>query len=573
MELTRREAVVAAGGVAAAAALAPYLRAIPAPAQSAGFTLPLRQPPILRKANITLPIVQADVPLTRGERTLMWTFGGTFPGPTIRRAAGRTTRVTFEHRIPEAGSLTIHNHGHHNAAIHDGQPMSELLEPGGRREYVYEHMEDGEPVRGGMRWYHDHSHGRTNQNLWMGLMGLFVVVDPLEKQLALPQGTRELVLVLTTRTLDDSNQLVNPFIGNSDPGADAVGTGSLLLVNGTTRPYQVVEPTTYRLRILNAASFSPYNVGFDDGPDIHQIGNESGLFPEPAKRLRVLMGPAERCDLFVDFSAHAGTRLVLTSEPQKASAPLASLLAPALAPATELIEFRVRKRKKKKTPGPRPVPKKLRALPAWTRSLPRNPTRTFVFGQAINPLGGQTTWTINGMPYDPARVVARPEIGTTETWLLVNLSTQSHYIHLHAADWWVMSRNGGKPAADEAVLKETFRLDPGETLAVGTKFTDHLGRFLIHCHMLSHEDHAMMTTFEIVGRGAGDRVARSAATTDAVVAGERVRVPLDALTFAESRRTARMLGGQTAGRPGTPPLTPLRLDPSAKLLCELEARA
>ena len=58
------------------------------------------------------------------------------------------------------------------------------------------------------------------------------------------------------------------------------------------------------------------------------------------------------------------------------------------------------------------------------------------------------------------------------------------------------------------MLKETFRLDPGETLAVGAKFTDHLGRFLIHCHMLSHEDHAMMTTFEIVGPGSGDRTAR-----------------------------------------------------------------
>jgi spore coat protein A len=574
--ITRREAIAAAGTVAAGAALVPYLRAVPAPAQSAAFTLPLRHPPILRKADIVLPIVQADVPLTRGERTLMWTFGGTFPGPTIRRAAGRTTRVTFEHRIPEAGTLTIHNHGHHNAAIHDGQPMSQLIEPGGRRQYVYEHVEDGAPLRGGMRWYHDHTHGQTNRNLWMGLMGLFIVVDPLEKELGLPQGDRELVLVLSTRTLDENNQLVNPFIGNNDPGADAVGSGSLLLVNGTARPYQVVEPTTYRLRILNAASFNPYNVGFETekAPQLLQIGNESGLFPEPAKRSRVLMGPAERCDLFVDFSEHAGKRLVLGSAPQKATAPLASLLAPAVAPATEIVEFRVRRRKKKKTPGPRPAPKKLRALPSWTRGLSRTPDRLFVFGQAINPLGGQTTWTINGTPYDPARVIARPELGSTESWLLANVSTQSHYIHLHAVDWWVISRNGGTPAADEAVLKETFRLDPGETLAVGTKFTDHLGRFLIHCHMLSHEDHAMMTTFEIVGRGAGDRTARrSAAAAEALVRDERVLVPLGALTAEEGRRATRMLAGQQAGRAGTPPTAPLLLDPGAKLLCELEARA
>ncbi len=467
--LTRREALAAAGTAAAGVALAPYLRVAAAPAQAKTFAYPLRRMPIIRRADIKIPIVQADVPLVRGERTLMWTFDGTFPGPTIRRAAGRTTRVTFDHRIPEAGSLTIHNHGHHSAAKHDGQPMSELIEPGGSREYVYEHVENGEPLRGAMRWYHDHSHGRTNRNSWMGLLGLFIVVDPLEKQLKLPGGDQELLLVLTTRTLDANNQLVDPFTGNTNPGADIVGSGTLMLVNGVSRPYAVVEPTTYRLRILNAASFNPYNIGFEKGPEILQIGNESGLFPAPAKRERVLMGPAERCDLFVDFSRHAGKEVVLSSAPQEATAPLASLFPPAVAPEEELMQFRVRKRKRKKTPAARPAPKKLVALPKWTQSLVNSPDRVFVLGQAIDPAGGATVWTINGAPYDPAQVVARPELGSTETWLLVNATQQSHYMHLHAVDWKVVSRNGGTPAADEDVLKETFRLDPGETLAVGAQ--------------------------------------------------------------------------------------------------------
>ncbi len=571
--LTRREALVAGGTVAAGVALAPYVRVPSAPAQTAGFTLPLRQPPIIRKATIDMPIIQSDVPLVKGERTLMWTFGGTFPGPTIRRAAGSTTRMTFRHGIPEAGSLTIHNHGHHSAAIHDGQPMSELIEPGASREYVYRHVEEGEPLRGGMRWYHDHSHGRTNRNSWMGLLGLFIVVDPREKQLGLPQGDRELVLVITSRTLDDNNQLVDPFTGNTDPGADAVGSGTLLLVNGVSRPYQVVEPTTYRLRILNASSFNPYNVGFAaGGPEILQLGNESGLFPAPAKRSRVLMGPAERCDLFVDFSAFAGRTFNLSSAPQEASAPLASLLAPALAPAADIMQFRVRRRRRKKTPAARPAPKRLRELPKWTSSLSSTPDRFFVFGSGVG--SGATTWTINGAPYDPARVAARPAIGTTETWLLANVSQQSHYIHLHAQDWWVVSRNGGSPADDEAVMKETFRLDPGETLAVGTRFTDHTGRFLIHCHMLSHEDHAMMTTFEIVGPGAGDRtLRRSGATAPALVRNELVQVPLDTLTPDEARRATALLArqAQAPGRAAMVPAAPLQLpdDADYSSLCRL----
>jgi FtsP/CotA-like multicopper oxidase with cupredoxin domain len=503
----------------------------------------------------------------------MWTFGGSFPGPTIRRPAGSTTRVTFDHRIPEADTLTIHNHGHHTAAIHDGQPMSELIAPGAKRTYVYEHVEEGRPLRAGMRWYHDHSHGRTNRNSWMGLVGLFIVDDPAEKKLRLPSGRRELLLVLTTRTLDDDNQLVDPFSAASDPGADAVGTGSLMLVNGVARPYTWVEPTTYRIRILNAASFSPYNLGFgDDGPKLRQVGNESGLWPAPAERDRVLMGPAERCDLVVDFSGFAGKGVVLGSAPQKSTAPLAGIAAPASAPEEAIMEFRVKPRLKRFKP-PRALPKQLRELPEWAATLPSQPDRTFVFGQGLSPSGG-TLWTINGVPYDHTSVVARPELGSTETWLLVNSSQQSHYIHLHAVDWKVVSRNGGVPAADEGVLKETFRLDPGETIAVGAKFTDHLGRFLLHCHMLSHEDHAMMTTFEIVAPGSGDRaVRRNRSSARATVAGEQVAVPLDTLTPDEARRTRALLAAQAA-RPGQPapvPSAPLPIadDVAAGYLCRL----
>jgi FtsP/CotA-like multicopper oxidase with cupredoxin domain len=571
--ISRRKLLAGAGAVAAGATLSPLaklpLSAVAAEAPK--FSNRLRIMPVLEKRRLTVPIMQTDVPVVRGERTLMWTFGGTFPGPTIRRPAGSTTRVTFHHQISQAGTLTIHNHGHHSAAVHDGQPMSELIEPGASRTYVYTHVEEGAPLRGAMRWYHDHSHGRTNRNTWMGLVGLFIIEDPRERKLRLPRDDRELLLVVTSCTLDDNNQLVDPFTAAPDPGADAVGSGELLLVNGLVRPYHRVEPTTYRLRILNAASFNPYNIGFAEGPPMVQVGNESGLFPAPARRERVLMGPAERCDLVVDFSAFAGQRVLLGSAPQTPTSPVASVLPPAAAPEETLMEFRVRA-KRKRFKAPRPLPRNLLELPEWVATLPTQPDRTFTFGQATGA-GGGTVWTINGEPYDHERIVARPELGSTETWMLVNSSQQSHYIHLHAVDWKVVSRNGGVPAADEDVLKETFRLDPGESIAVGTKFTDHLGRFLIHCHMLSHEDHAMMTTFEIVAPGQGDgALRRSSVAAPAIVRGEPVTVPLDTLTPEEAQRTRAMLAAQ-GKRPGVAapaPTEPLRLEPAAaSYLCRL----
>ncbi len=112
----------------------------------------------------------------------MWTYGGSFPGPTIRRPAGQRTRVTFHHELPaRAGELSVHLHGGHNRSQFDGQPggltksqpasfycdipqgLSRrqsgndlLMRPGERMTYVYDLIEDGRPERAAFHWYHDH---------------------------------------------------------------------------------------------------------------------------------------------------------------------------------------------------------------------------------------------------------------------------------------------------------------------------------------------------------------------------------------------------------------------------------
>jgi FtsP/CotA-like multicopper oxidase with cupredoxin domain len=87
------------------------------------FAARLPIPRVLSGAHLRIPIREAEVQILPGERTRMWTFGGTFPGPTIRRHAGRRTKVTFHHELPRtAGELSIHLHGGHNRTQFDGQP-------------------------------------------------------------------------------------------------------------------------------------------------------------------------------------------------------------------------------------------------------------------------------------------------------------------------------------------------------------------------------------------------------------------------------------------------------------------
>lgn len=538
MSLSRRDllrySVYGAFGLTVAGSLTPAQMLISF-ASEEQFAVPLPIPPVLKGNDITLRAAETEVPILPGAPTRMWTFNGTFPGPTIRRRSGRPTRVTIVHDLPvETGSLTIHHHGSHSASEHDGLPGRKVIKPGTSRTYVYEHTEDGRPERAAMQWYHDHSHGRTSFNAWMGLGGLFILDDDVETALPLPRGRYEIPLFLTDRTFDEHNQLDTAVFAL--PPADREVSGSTYLVNGAPKPYLDVEPRPYRLRIHNGSGFRLYNlvlVSRDGIKPVTQIGTESGLLPATVDRETVLLGPAERADVVVDFSGFEGRRLVLDSM----SRPVGTVGDPAALPPGGLLEFRVRKT----ASGPQheAIPARLRDLPEWAGEASRTPDRVFSFGTGIDAATGRRAHTVNGMPFNHDRVDARVELGSVETWLLLNATTQSHYIHIHDVDWLVLERNAQPPAPYESGLKETFRLDPGEYILVAAKFSDHIGPYMIHCHMLDHEDGGMMTTWEVVEPGAGTP------TT---------------LTEAEQRRVDEILAAAQAA-PGSPAPLSLLGDP------------
>jgi hypothetical protein len=155
------------------------------------------------------------------------------------------------------------------------------------------------------------------------------------------------------------------------------------------------------------------------------------------------------------------------------------------------MQFRVGRRKPDRTR----LPRRLRPLPAWTRDATRAPDRTWVIA-----VGGlfQPIWTINGKNFNPARSDAFPILDTTETWQITNRSAVSHVMHMHHTDWYMLARNGRPPKPWEDGLKDTFFVDPGETILVAGHFSDFTGKYVIHCHMLDHEDHGLMTQFEVV---------------------------------------------------------------------------
>jgi spore coat protein A len=495
--------------------LLPFEAATPQAFAAVPFQARLPIPRELSDSYIRIPIREAEAQILPGRKTKLWTYGGTFPGPTIRRPAGQRTRVTFQHELPAAaGELSVHLHGGHNRSRFDGQPggltkaqpfsyfcripqglsaresgNDLLISPGGRKTYVYDLTEDGRAERAAFQWYHDHRLDRTAPHSWRGLVGMWIVDDEFEAALPLPKGDRDIPLMIADRDFDRHNQLTDPFT-DLRPPADGI-SGRAVLVNGAYMPHHEVCPCRHRLRILNVSQFRSYNLQLSNGAPMVQIGSDSGLMPKPVRRGQILIGPGERVEVVVDLAGAGGESVELRSGPRGGRNPDG-----ARAYAGALMQFRVsRGRVVDRTR----VPRRLRPLPKWAEQVRKRSDRSPDHSWEVS-VGGlfKTTWRINGKTFNPARADAFPVIGTTEIWELVNRTAVAHVMHLHHNDWYLLARDGRPPPPWEDCLKETFFVYPGERILVAGHFSDHTGKFVIHCHMFDHEDHGLMSQFEVV---------------------------------------------------------------------------
>jgi FtsP/CotA-like multicopper oxidase with cupredoxin domain len=354
----------------------------------------------------------------------------------------------------------VHNHGNHSSPENDGQPDDLLIATGGSQTYTYDGLEDGLNERGTMHFYHDHRMDVNGRNVWMGLAGVYIVDDPADPG-TLPSGAFDLPLAIADRQFDANNQI--PYVFNPD-GV----TGDKILINGVYQPYLDVGDRKYRLRILNASNARTYNLVLSTGDSFIQIGTESGLLPAPVGRTEMRMGPAERLDVVVDFVGRLGQDVYLTDT----------------LTGMPLLQFRVTQHLIDDS-----------TIPPTLRTLPEIGEPTVTRNWSFDRTAGH--WTINGLRFDPNRVDAQPVLGTTEKWIFTNATGMPHTVHSHDVYQQCLSRNGG-PCYPYETMKETWYLDPGETVEVKLKFTDHTGKYMLHCHMIEHADDGMMTQFEVV---------------------------------------------------------------------------
>jgi spore coat protein A len=303
--------------------------------------------------------------------TTVWTYEGSFPGPTIQVRRGQNLTVTWRNAIggtypvtavelpiatatagpgraggtprPEVAALppwtVVHLHGAHTDAGNDGWTENGVL-PGGVQLSEYPNDQ-----RATTLWYHDHAMAVTALNVMAGLVGMYLIRDDEEDALDLPGGKREVPLILADRNLDtddDGNLTGAPLYKTkvTPNGIKLPFTGPFNIVNGTIWPYLKVDAAWYRFRVVNSSSLRPYGLVLRDEQGaiikgaLHQIGTDGGLLGAPVSRDEVIVAPGERADVLVDFSAFRGKKLTLGNT-------LTPGVPGAVSPNPDVMQFRV----------------------------------------------------------------------------------------------------------------------------------------------------------------------------------------------------------------------------------------
>jgi spore coat protein A, manganese oxidase len=431
---------------------------------------------------------------------------------------------------------------------------------------VFEYDND---QRAATMWYHDHTLGMTRSNVYAGPAGFYLLrggpSDAVGGRLPGPApalgdrpGTRyyEIPIAIQDRSFNADGSLFYPdnraFFEGLDPAQlqipfipeDACGGpsdispifnpeffGNTMVVNGKTWPFLEVEQRRYRFRFLNGCNSRFLLLELSNELPFWQIGTEGGFLPAPLEVERLLLGPAERADVIVDFTnVGVGTEILLKNlgpdEPFGGGEPPGDFDQADPETTGQVMQFRVvpATGPDTSTPPDRLVLPRIGPLPVatTTRQVSLNEVDSETVLVSTDADGNVVLDCENGEPFGPKEallgtlaggagvplgwddpITENPAVGATEVWEMHNFTEDAHPIHIHEILFEVVNREEiatgavRDPEAWEAgARKDTVIAYPGEITRVKATY-DRGGLFVWHCHIVEHEDHEMMRPYRI----------------------------------------------------------------------------
>jgi FtsP/CotA-like multicopper oxidase with cupredoxin domain len=492
--------------------------------------------------------------------TYIWGFNGVYPGPTVLNRYGKPTIVRFRNSTPPSGDntfghpeITIHLHNGHHGSESDG--FAGDFFPSGRwKDHLYPNCYAGLDTFGGNGdprekmgtfWYHDHRAEKTLNNNVLGLNGMFIVYDdtdpghehPSAGSLRLPgyYGVTDFPLILTEKRFCATS-------GGRTEMVNAAG-GDKWIVNGAIQPRLTVRRRKYRFRILSTgpttaqwdlrlfgptgtidtmtvvatdANFLEHPVPVDAGANAGNSNSIVGTTIQVAGAVRVNV--AERYDVIIDFSKYNdGDKVYLTD------ARIMSVNNVGTGPNTPppdftltnidignvILRFDVKTRETWFPADTPDIPETLCTFPPICE-----PDTTFTWNFTRDPAGSNPRFfRINNRVFDanvPQHCILK---GTCEEWFINNNTPNAdgptnwaHPVHIHFEEFRILKRFAIIGGVFQEVpvtplsrgRKDVTKVEPGEAALIRMNFRDYVGRYLIHCHNMGHEDAFMMVQWTIV---------------------------------------------------------------------------
>lgn len=422
-------------------------------------------------------------------------YNGIFPGPTIRAKRGVRAQLRVRNAFPAGGlvypqpiELSTHLHGSPSKPQYDGY-AEDITVPGNVKNYHYPNDESARTL-----WYHDHRHVVTTENVYSGLAGLYPMEDQFEKA-QLPQGEFDVPFIVSDALFHADGSLA--FNDNGHLGM----WGDIVLVNGVAWPTMRVKPRIYRFRWLTATVARSFRPTLSNGEPLHIVGTDGGMTPVVQAVPSFRTGSAERYEFLIDFRGFkTGQSVDLLNLSPKNNIDFVN--------TDKIMRFEV-----VDDSGPAStftsIPTRLDRGTPVKRGLdpmdlqPQMATvkRELVFERK----GGK--WVINGVNWDEIAasgltlLEANPAPFAVEQWTFTNKGGGwFHPVHVHLVDGKIIARktNAGRPFAYEGGPKDVFYVGENESVTALMQFDTQPGgegKYMIHCHNTSHEDHAMMVQY------------------------------------------------------------------------------
>lgn len=417
--------------------------------------------------------------------TDVWSYNGIVPGPEIRVRQGSRLRVAVRNDLLE--DTTVHWHGVRLPNAMDGVPhvTQPPIRPGDTFLYEFDCIDAG------TFWYHPHLRG--DAQVGRGLAGALIVE---EKEP--PSVDRDVTWVLSDWRLGKDASITNDF-GQMHDVAHAGRMGNTVTINGQVRESFVARAgERIRLRLINAANARIFGLAFEGhAPQVIALDGQP-VAPHAPEGGRVVLGPAMRADLILDFGGKPGERFRVTDN---------------FYPRFEYRLLDIDYSAEPALPSRAPAEIRLAANPLSEPDLQAAERHEVVLAGGMMGnlhsalLDGRQTdlrtlvqnglvWAINGVAVKDHAHAPMLTLQRNRSYVLdlINDTAWPHPMHLHGHAFRVVSRNGKPTALQE--WRDTVLLAAREKAEIAF-VADNPGDWMLHCHILEHQLGGMMSLLRV----------------------------------------------------------------------------